>query len=381
MKRTLTYFFIFFISTTFSLYTQAAPKVIPKAPAIAAKSYILIDHNSGKILAENKADVTMAPASITKVMTAYVVFSELESGNIQLSDKVTVSKKAWKTPGSRMFIKVNSKVSIEDLLKGMIIQSGNDASVALAEHIAGSEDTFATLMNQHAQELGMKQTHFVNSTGLPDPKHKTTAKDLAILANALIKRYPQYYQWYSIKDFTYNKIKQPNRNSLLWRDDSVDGMKTGHTEEAGYCLLSSAKRSTMRLVSVVLGTKSANARAQETQKLLNYGFRFYESHVIYPTGKTLKKIRIYKGSSEQLPVGVAKDIAVTIPRGQYKNLKPSININLPLEAPIAKGKALGKVEIKLNGKVLSSSSLIALQTIDEGSLWQQAKDSALMMIE
>ena len=386
MKRTPFYPFIFILSVLFTLIcftlnTHAAPKVIPKAPAFAAKSYILIDHNSGKIIAQENADIPMAPASITKVMTAYVVFSELKEGNIQLDELVTVSKKAWKTMGSRMFIKVNSKVSVEDLLQGMIIQSGNDASVALAEHIAGSEDTFAALMNQHALDLGMSQTNFLNSTGLPNPDHKTTARDLAILANALIKRFPEYYKWYSTKEFTYNNIKQPNRNKLLWRDNSVDGMKTGYTEDAGYCLVSSAKRNNMRLISVVLGTKSVNARAQESQKLLNFGFRFYESHVIYPVGQALKNLRIYKGDSEQLPVGVAKDIAVTIPRGQYKNLKPSININTPLEAPVSKGQKLGQVEIKLNGKVLSSSPLVALKTISEGSLWQQAKDSALMMWE
>jgi len=382
MKRTLTYFFIVIISlVSFTLNSYAIPKVIPKAPAIAAKSYILVDHNSGRIIAQNNADVPMAPASITKIMTAYVVFSELEEGNIQLDELVTVSKKAWKTQGSRMFIKVNSKVTVENLLQGMIIQSGNDASVALAEHIAGSEDTFAALMNQHAQELGMTKTNFLNSTGLPNPDHKTSAKDLAVLANALIERFPQYYKWYSTKEFTYNNITQPNRNKLLWRDNSVDGMKTGFTEDAGYCLVSSAKRNNMRLVSVVLGTKSVNARAQESQKLLNFGFRFYESHVIYPVGKTLKNVRIYKGSSEQLPVGVAKKIAVTIPRGQYKNLKPSINIKTLLEAPVSKGQKLGIVEIKLNGKLLTSSPLVALKTIPEGSLWQQAKDSALMMLE
>jgi D-alanyl-D-alanine carboxypeptidase (penicillin-binding protein 5/6) len=381
MKRTLSYFFIAIFTLIFTLNTQAAPKVIPKAPSIAAKSYILIDYNSGKVIAQNNADMPVAPASITKVMTAYVVFAELEEGNIQLSDLVTVSKKAWKTPGSRMFIKVNTKVSVEDLLQGMIIQSGNDASVALAEHIAGSEETFAALMNQHAQELGMSNSHFLNSTGLPNKNHKTSAKDLAILANSLIKRFPQYYKWYSTKEFTYNNIKQSNRNKLLWRDNSVDGMKTGFTDDAGYCLLSSAKRNNMRLISVVLGTDSANARAQESQKLLNFGFRFYESHVVYPAAKTLKSVRVYKGHTKQLPVGVVKDLAVTIPRGQYKNLKPSININLPLVAPITKGQKLGKVELRLDGKVLSSSPLVALKAINEGSLWQQAKDSALMMLE
>lgn len=381
MRLNFTYRLIFTLFLFLPLISSATPRVIPKAPAIAAKSYILMDHHSGKIIAQENAEIPMAPASITKIMTAYVVFSELKEGNIQLTDLVTVSKKAWKTPGSRMFIKVNSKVSIEELLKGMIVQSGNDASVALAEHIAGSEETFATLMNQHAQELGLIQTNFVNSTGLPHPDHKTSAKDLALLANALIKDFPEFYLWYSTKEYTYNNIKQPNRNRLLWRDKSVDGIKTGHTEEAGYCLVSSALRSKMRLVSVVLGTKSMSARAQESQKLLNYGFRFYESHVIYPAGKTLKNIRIFKGSQEQLPVGVERDIALTIPRGQYKNLKPSMKINTPLEAPVNKGDSLGHVEIKLEDKVLSSSPLIALKTIPEGSLWQQAKDSALMMLE
>ncbi|WP_198263166.1 D-alanyl-D-alanine carboxypeptidase family protein [sulfur-oxidizing endosymbiont of Gigantopelta aegis] len=381
MKRTLSYFFIAIFALIFTLNAQAAPKIIPKAPTIAAKSYILIDYNSSKVIAQKNADMPVAPASITKVMTAYVIFAELEEGNIQLSDLVTVSKKAWKTPGSRMFIKVNSKVSVEDLLQGMIIQSGNDASVALAEHIAGSEDTFAALMNQHAQELGMSNTHFLNSTGLPNKNHKTSAKDLAILANSLIKRFPQYYKWYSTKEFTYNNIKQSNRNKLLWRDSSVDGMKTGFTDDAGYCLLSSAKRNNMRLISVVLGTNSANARAQESQKLLNFGFRFYESHIVYPAQKTLKSVRVFKGHTKQLPVGVVKDLAVTIPRGQYKNLKPSININMPLVAPIAKGQKLGKVELRLDGKILSISPLVALKAINEGSLWQQAKDSALMMLE
>ncbi len=381
MKRILSYCFIVTLLTLFTSGTYAAPKIIPKPPAIAAKSYILLDYNSNKVIAQSNADMPVAPASITKVMTAYVIFSELEEGNIQLNDMVTVSKKAWKTPGSRMFIKVNSQVSVEDLLQGMIIQSGNDASVALAEHIAGSEETFAALMNQHAHELGMNKSHFMNSTGLPDPQHKTSARDLAILARALIKRFPQYYKWYSTREFTYNNIKQSNRNKLLWRDASVDGMKTGHTEDAGYCLLASAKRNNMRLISVVLGTKSANARAQESQKLLNFGFRFYESHIIYPEQKILKKVRIYKGSIEQLPVGVAHDLAVTIPRGQYKNLQPSININQPLVAPISKGQQLGKVEIRLDGKLLSSSPLIALQTIAEGSLWQQARDAAIMMMD
>lgn len=380
-KQPLSLLFIFLMSTFVSLYSYAQPKIIPKAPTIAARSYILIDYNSGKILSQKNADLPVAPASITKVMTAYVVFSELEHGNISLDEKVTISKKAWQTPGSRMFIKVNSKVSIEDLIQGMIIQSGNDASVALAEHIAGSEDTFAALMNQHAQELGMKNSNFVNSTGLPDPNHKTSAHDLIILANNIIKRFPQYYKWYSTKEFTYNNITQKNRNKLLWRDKSVDGMKTGHTKDAGYCLLSSAKRNKMRLISVVLGTDSPNARAQESQKLLNFGFRFYESHIVYAANKALKNVRVFKGDVEQLSIGVAKDMAITIPRGQYKNLKPSMSINAELVAPIKKGAQLGKVSIRLDGKEISTAPLIALKTINEGSLWQQAKDSAILMWE
>jgi len=383
MKPTRCYFFITISFLLISLANSsfAIPKAIPKPPAIAAKSYILIDYDSQVVLAENNADTPVAPASITKIMTAYVVFSELEEGNIKLSDQVTVSKKAWKTPGSRMFIKVNTRVSIEDLLQGMIIQSGNDASVALAEHIAGSEETFAALMNQHAGALGMSNSNFLNSTGLPNPDHKTSARDLAILAKALIKKFPQYYKWYSTKEFTYNNIKQPNRNKLLWRDNSVDGMKTGYTDDAGYCLVSSAKRDKMRLISVVLGTKSVNARAQESQKLLNFGFRFYESHVIYPVAQILKRVRVFKGHQELLAVGVAKDIAVTIPRGEYKNLQPVMNMNTPLEAPISQGQKLGHVEIKLSNKVLSSADLIALETINEGSLWQYVKDSALLMME
>jgi len=251
--------FIFLFSANEIL---ARPKLIPKTPNIAAKSYIMVDYDSGKILASENADEQVEPASITKLMTAYVIFDELSQGNISLSDEVTISKKAWQTQGSRMFIRVNSKVSVELLLQGMIIQSGNDASVALAEYVAGSEGAFAALMNQHALSLGMKNTHFVNSTGLPDEQHLTTAKDLAKLAAALIRRFPEYYKWYSVKSFKYNKINQFNRNKLLWRDKTVDGMKTGYTKNAGYCLVASSKRDNMRLITIVLGTKSASARAQ-----------------------------------------------------------------------------------------------------------------------
>lgn len=360
---------------------KKAPKVIPKAPIIAAKSYIMIDYDSGSILSQKNADEKLEPASITKVMTSYVLFHELRQGNIQLSDQVTVSKKAWKTPGSRMFIEVNRKVSVEDLLKGMIIQSGNDASVALAEFVAGSEDAFAALMNQHAGQLGMHNTHFMNSTGLPHPEHLTTARDLGILATALIRDFPKYYEWYAEKEFKFNKIKQFNRNKLLWRDKSVDGIKTGHTEAAGFCLLASSKRENMRLITAVLGTKSKSARAQESQKLFNFGFRFYETHALYEANKPLKKIRIYKGNKTELALGLKKTLHVTVARGQRKNLKPSIKLKPMVEAPVAKGQQLGLVEVQLDGKSVAKVPVIALEDIPKGSLWQQGKDSVLQMFK
>jgi len=359
----------------------AAPKVIPKAPIIAANSYIMVDFDSGKILSEKAADTQVHPASITKVMTSYVLFHELKEGNIQLTDLVTISKKAWKTPGSRMFIEVNRKVSVEDLLKGMIIQSGNDASVALAEFVAGSEEAFAALMNQHASQLGMKNTNFMNSTGLPHPEHLTTARDLGILATALIRDFPDYYKWYAVKEFKFNKIKQFNRNKLLWRDKSVDGIKTGHTEAAGYCLVASSKREDMRLITVLLGTKSTSARAQESQKLLNFGFRFYETHALYQANVPLKSVRIYKGKKTELALGLKDTLHVTIPRGQRKNLKPSIKLQQIIEAPVSKGNEFGQVEVLLDGKVAAKVPVIALEDIPKGSLWQLGKDSVLLMFK
>ncbi|MFK5984138.1 MAG: D-alanyl-D-alanine carboxypeptidase family protein [Pseudomonadota bacterium] len=376
--------FIFIVLLGLLNLTQnafTAPKVIPKAPIIAANSYIMIDYDSGKVLAEKNSNVRVSPASITKVMTAYVVFSELKAGNIKLDDLVTISKKAWQTQGSRMFIEVNRKVSVEKLLQGMIIQSGNDASVALAEYVAGSEDSFAALMNQHAGSLGMSKTQFLNSTGLPDAEHLTTAKDLAILASALIRKFPEYYKWYSTKEFTYNKIKQFNRNRLLWRDKSVDGMKTGYTKDAGYCLLASSKRENMRIITVVLGTKSKSARAQESQKLLNFGFRFFETHALYKANVALKHIKAYKGNLPELGLGLKETLFVTIPRGQYKNLKPMINVKDKIIAPVLKGQPLGEVEIKLNDKVIAKKSVVALHDLAEGSLWQRGRDSIILMFK
>jgi len=360
---------------------QAAPLPIPKPPATGARAYIVQDFNSGRIIADKDSEQGVDPASITKLMTAYVVFRELDSGNISLNDMVTISEKAWRTPGSRMFIEVGKQVSVEDLLQGMIIQSGNDATVALAEFIAGSEDTFAALMNRHAEELGLVGSHFLNSTGLPDPDHYMTARDIATLATRLVADFPEYYKWYSKKEFTYNDITQYNRNKLLWRDDSVDGMKTGHTESAGYCLVTSAKRDGMRLISVVLGTKSDNARAEASQALLNYGFRFFETHKLYDAGTQLATSRVWKGDTDDITLGLAKPLYATIPRGQYKALDASMTIDNRITAPLSKGQALGSVQVQLGDSVVAEQPLVALQAVGEGSFWQRLVDEALLYLE
>ena len=354
---------------------------IPGAPDIAARGYILLDHDSGQTLADSNADEPLEPASLTKIMTAYVVFNELHSGHIKLDDQVLVSEKAWRTGGSRMFIKVDTRVPVELLLKGMIIQSGNDASVALAEYVAGSEEAFAGLMNEHARQLGMTRSHFVNATGLPAEGHLTTARDMARLANAMILRFPDYYHWHAEKVFSYNDITQHNRNKLLWRDDSVDGIKTGHTEAAGYCLVASAKRDKMRLISVVMGTASEGDRARESQKLLSWGFRFYETHRLYEAETPLQQLRIWKGAVEELPLGIQEDLYITVPRGQYEKLNASVNLDRSLEAPVSKGELFGHVRIMLGEKVLAQRPLRALNTIPTGTLWQQARDSLLLWLQ
>lgn len=364
--------------TVFSLANAAMP--IPAPPEVAAKNYLLVDFASGKVLAEKNADEKIEPASITKLMTAYVVDKEMAAGRLALDDLVNISEKAWRMGGSRMYLEVNTKVPVKDLLKGLIIQSGNDASVALAEHIAGTEDAFVQLMNQYAQELGMSDTHFVNSTGWPDKAHLTTARDIAKLAIAVIRESPEHYSWYAEKVFTYNDIKQYNRNKLLWRDESVDGIKTGHTESAGYCLVSSALRSDMRIISVVLGTDSEKARASVSQALLNYGFRFYESHTLYEQEEVLSRPRIWKGEFDVLSVGLANDLAITIPRGAYDELDATMDIDKNIEAPITRGQQVGVVNVSLNGDLLQSVPLVALETVNEGSLFQVAKDYILRMI-
>lgn len=376
-------YFIFLITLlVFSSMTHAANTIlIPAAPSIAAKSFILLDFNSGKVIAEKAADMRLAPASLTKIMTVYVVFRELKSGHLTLDEKVTISKKAWQTPGSRMFVEVNKQVTIENLLQGVIIQSGNDASVALAEHVAGDEATFAAMMNQHAERLGMLDSHFENSMGLPSKNHYTTARDLAKLTIAVIAEFPDYYRWDSEKEFTFNNITQPNRNKLLWRDKSVDGVKTGYTEEAGYCMVASAKREDMRLISVVMGTASANARANESQTLLNYGFRFFETHQLYKAQTALTEARIWKGDSKQVPMGLMEDLYVTIPRRHYNDLKAEIKVDKKIMAPIKKGASFGSVNISLAGDVLANKPLVSLKAINKGGFVDRMYDEAMLMME
>jgi D-alanyl-D-alanine carboxypeptidase (penicillin-binding protein 5/6) len=354
---------------------------IPKAPSTGAKSFVVQDFNSGRIIAEENADAPVEPASITKMMTAHIVFNELASGNLALSDMVTISEKAWRTPGSRMFVEVGKQVSVEDLLLGLIIQSGNDATVALAEHIAGSEETFAALMNRHAEEIGLTGSHFMNSTGLPDEKHYMTARDIARLAALTIEQYPEYYKWYSQKEFTFNNITQYNRNKLLWRDESVDGLKTGHTESAGYCLVTSAERDGMRLISVVLGTGSEEARADASQALLNYGFRFFETHKLYDSGSKLTSARVWKGASESVDLGLDKTLYVTIPRGEYKNLDAAMQLQDHIIAPVTQDQPLGRVVVRLAEEAVVEKDLVALSPVAEGSFLQRLVDDALLYFE
>ncbi|HEC20196.1 MAG TPA: D-alanyl-D-alanine carboxypeptidase [Gammaproteobacteria bacterium] len=363
------------------LGNSLAATLIPATPKIKAKGYLLIDFDSGRVLAEKKSTQRMEPASLTKMLTSYVIANELASGNISLDDEVRVSEKAWRMPGSRMFIEVGKKVSVEDLLKGMIIQSGNDATVALAEHVAGSEDAFVSLMNQHAAELGMLDSHFVNSTGLPNKDHYTTPRDLAKLAVALIRDFPEHYDWYSEKKFVYNNISQYNRNRLLWRNKYVDGIKTGHTESAGYCLVASAKRDNMRLISVVLGTRSDKARNNETQKLLTYGFRFFETHKLYKADEPLTTAHVWKGAKEELPLGLAEDLYLTIPKGQYKKLVANMNLNARITAPIKKGQVLGTVNVSLGDEQYASRELVALTDIESGGLISNLIDEVKLLFE
>lgn len=357
------------------LMVQAQQVLIPAPPQIAGSSYILMDPASGKVIMEANSHERLPPASLTKMMTAYIVERELDENRLSMDELVPISVKAWQTGGSRMFIQEGSRVSVEDLLKGVIIQSGNDASVALAEHVAGSEGAFADVMNQQAQLLGMKNTRFETATGLPHPDQYSTAYDMALLAAAIINDYPENYPLYAEKHFTYNNIRQPNRNSLLWRDPSVDGLKTGHTDEAGYCLVASAKRDDTRLVAVVMGTDSNETRAREIQKMLNYGFRYYETARLFDSGEALLENRIWGGEHDQLKLGLATDMVLTIPRGARESLESVVEVDSVIKAPVSAGDELGTVTIRFNDEVLAERPLVAVESVPEGGIFKRLLDA------
>jgi len=371
--RTLSVVLVLMLALTGKAMSQSV--LIPSPPQIAGSSYVLMDPKSGRIIMEENSHERLPPASLTKMMTAYIVERELDEGRIAMSDMVPISVNAWKTEGSRTFVREGTQVSVEDLLRGVIIQSGNDASVALAEFVAGSEGAFVDIMNQQAQLLGMKDTNFVNATGLPSPEHFSTAYDLAMLARAIINDYPENYPLYAEKHFTYNNIRQPNRNSLLWRDDSVDGLKTGHTEEAGYCLVASAKRNDTRFIAVVMGTNSSEARAQEIQKMLNYGFRYYESERLFRSGQELIEARVWGGQADQLSVGMTEDVYVTIPRSSRNDLESTVDLDSVIKAPIKVGDELGRVKVSYNGEVLVDQPVLALTEVPEGGFFKRIWDA------
>lgn len=347
----------------------------PPTPDIAAKAFVLMDFQSGQVLQSLKPDERVEPASLTKLMTAYVTFTALKQGRLKANQTLPVSEKAWRSEGSRMFVKVNTQVSVEDLMKGMIVQSGNDACVTLAEGIAGTEDAFAVLMNREAQRLGMTNTHFMNATGLPHAQHYSTARDLGILTAAIIRDFPEFYPLYSIKEFRYNNITQPNRNRLLWQDPFVDGVKTGHTESAGFCLVTSAKRSDMRLISVMLGTASDNARTAESQKLLNYGFQFYETYRLYKKDQVVATLPVYKGSSNSVKAGFVNDVYLALPKGYFQHSKITLTSRQPLLAPLIPGQSVGTLTVNVEGKPVSNLSLQAIEEVKVAGLFGRLWDS------
>lgn len=353
---------------------------IPAPPRIAAESYTLVDFHSDKVIAAKNEHKKMDPASLTKMMTMYVVDKEIQDAHVALTDTVSISKKAWKAQGSRMFIEVGSKVSVEELIKGIIIQSGNDASIALAEHIAGTEEAFVNLMNQHAKALGMNNSQFQNATGLPHPDHFTTAYDLSILAKALIKDFPESYALYSEKWFTYEGIKQPNRNRLLWREAFVDGIKTGHSSTAGYCLAASGQQDGMRLVSIILGADSDSSRTDFSQRLLRYGFRFYETHKLFSANEPVKTPRIWMGKADKIRLGLNEDLYITVPQGEYENLVAQVNFDKHILAPIRIGENQGRLTVTLDKDVILEKALISLDDVNKGGLWDRFSDYVSLKI-
>jgi D-alanyl-D-alanine carboxypeptidase (penicillin-binding protein 5/6) len=349
-------------------------QIIPRPPQVNATSYILMDATTGTVLVELNADAPQPPASLTKIMTTYVADSEIAAGNISLDDDVHVSVNAWQTEGSKMFIQEGTVVRLEDIMRGIIIQSGNDASIALAEHIAGAEDAFADMMNQYAAKLGLTNSHFTNSSGLPHPEHMMSARDLALLARAVITEFPEPYKMYSEREFTYNNIRQPNRNSLLFTDPDVDGMKTGFTEEAGYCLVASAVRDGVRLITVVMGTESADARAVETAKLLTYGFRFYQTHQLFSANQILGNTRVWSGKAESVDVGIQNELLVTIPRGQADQLQTTLVLEENVKAPITVGQVLGTAKVTLGDQVFYDGPVVAMAEVERGSFLKRLMD-------
>lgn len=364
------------LSVSFSAY--ARPVIIPAPPQLAASAYFLVDTNTGRVLVEHNADKLLPPASMTKMMTSYIVSSEIERGAINPDDLVEISVNAWKKGGSKMFIREGTRVSVKDLLKGVIIQSGNDASIALAEHLAGSEQAFADVMNQQAALLGMTNTVFKNSTGWPEDGHVSTVRDLAILGSALIHDFPDHYELYSEKYFSYNGINQPNRNKLLFTDKTVDGIKTGHTEEAGYGLTASSEKNGMRLVSVVIGTRSESARAAESQKLLSYGFRYYYTHKLYSQNDVVNTATVWKGQSDVVDLAINQDVFLTVPRGSEDDLVATVHIDQVIEAPIEKGQELGHVVVMLNEEELLNLPVIALSAVEEAGFFSRISDSVTL---
>lgn len=350
--------------------SPAAP-IIPAPPQLAAEGYLLLDADTGRVLVEHNSEQRLPPASLTKIMTSYVAAEEIERGTLTETEEVDVSVKAWRMEGSRMFIQEGTKVSVDQLLKGIIIQSGNDASVAMAEHIAGGEDAFADVMNQHAMRLGMSDTNFMNATGLPDEDHYTTASDLAKLTIALINRHPEHYKIYSEKSFRYNEINQSNRNKLLWADRSVDGVKTGHTEAAGYCLVASAVRNNMRLISVVMGTKSEKARATESQKLLSYGFRYFETVRLYDAREILNTVRLWNAEVSSVSMGLGEAVVITLPRGSKGSLSAAMDVESVILGPISAGQALGQLTVSMGDNVVYEGPLIALADIPEAGFFKR----------
>jgi D-alanyl-D-alanine carboxypeptidase (penicillin-binding protein 5/6) len=358
-----------------ALFPSLAAAQNPPAPVLNAKAWLLLDMASGQVLAAQGPGERVEPASLTKLMTAYLTFAALKSKAITLEQTVPVSPYAWKAIGSRMFIEPKKPVTVAEAMRGMIVQSGNDASIALAELIAGSEDQFAAMMNREAQRLGMKGTSFKNSTGLPDPQHYTTVEDLAKLAGAIIRDYPDFYTLYSIKEYTYNNITQPNRNRLLWLDPNVDGMKTGHTDSAGFCLIASAKRGPRRLLSVVVGTQSEAARSTESQKLLNYGFLGYDAVRMYEKGQSISSLEVWKGEARELKAGFDRELFVSVPKGQAEKIKATLNTQKPLLAPIAQGQKIGTMKVTLDGRDIAEVPVVALEKVEAAGIFGRALDT------